>query len=1308
MISTPLGRTGAPESAGGHRHRTLAFMPLLAVPFLLAACAGPSLRVMPTGIGTGTITATGIACGNGAVDCNESFASGTAVTLTAMVGAGSTFSGWGGDCSGAAATCMVTMDALRSVRAEFVLTTPITQITNFAPDGPGGLNDYLTAHPDVSSPARFVNALPQEFKQNWLLMSRSESLQTGTADSPRILMPSEDALRVFTVGMTTHSSYPGAHPNAIEYMQWDAVQKNFRFHEIVLADIDPMGDVIDPGPPEVLRFPARTRGVTADDAKCFACHSTRNVLNRGTTPGTDGLTPGTVKAKNKPNWDTYDSWGGLLAFNRDRIYQGSVEAAAFRTFFNLWTWQINEAVRSIVEQLELQPPGVPMAHEITRLTSGGADDGRIRLGFDPAGPPVITEPAPSGSVAAITTAYEFNRAAGTGTATSVERGGAFLTLHQSAQPMSDEGRGVELFDRLTTGPNPQRVADEILSHPVATGNAPIDVRPIALALAQGCITIAGGSELGDTQTITSSPALSAASTAAFAFFNSRHGLTNFDQVYDDTRLRSFSLPRRKADIEKILLDRTVDPYVYPPPPPIVEGLIQRFGLTTVAGTSVTLERLRQEVFRRFRDAGYDDRTVMNGIYVDREDPSNSAPVALFRYFLEPLGVSVDKWSMGVRGRSRTYTFADLFGGYTNAIAAEMKTSLGIATGTSSTDVCNKVIPMVDTVLTTLPAADAVPTYTDVQRVFNKGCIECHGGLGYPPYQSYGTSLNFAEDESPMGARRLTRSHAIASSYAGTDPATSYLLGRITDRGRLAHPYDPDEPYDMSNPDNPADPDVLDERCPSGLMPCGGPPLSKVDIETVRRWIVGGNPDTEGDPHITTVDGVNYDFQSAGEFVLLRDEGMELQARQTAVTTAGPLGPNAYTGLTSCVSVNTAVAVRVGSHRVTYQPALRPVRVEAAPAAQPGGGLILRIDGNPTTMSGAGIRLASGGRIVPTTAAGGIQIEYPGGTVVVVTPAFWTHHQIWYMNIDVRHSRAIDGVMGAIVPGSWLPALPDGKGLGSRPAGLPQRYQALYETFADAWRVTDTSSVFDYEPGISTAAFTIDSWPMESPSSCVAPQVPGGSTAVAPQAPMTQAQADRICSAIVDPDRRANCVQDVMATGEAGFAATYLATERIERHTPPPVPGLGAPDDNSDLGGSVRFTWTNVVDAAGGSVKYRHCVWSAARVFDFNTCTAVAEPSLPITRSVAYAGFIAFLLLLLFLVLFFTGLKHRRALLILVAIAILPGALLTFYIGRTLTGTTAVVSTAARLEPSGVYFWKVIAEDREGGVVESETRRFTVR
>ena len=213
------------------------------------------------------------------------------------------------------------------------------------------------------------------------------------------------------------------------------------------------------------------------------------------------------------------------------------------------------------------------------------------------------------------------------------------------------------------------------------------------------------------------------------------------------------------------------------------------------------------------------------------------------------------------------------------------------------------------------------------------------------------------------------------------------------------------------------------------MPCGGPPLSKADIETIRRWIVGlpSRPFTVGDPHIKTVDGTNYDFQSAGEFVLLRDEGMEIQARQTAVETESPLAPNAHTGLSSCVSVNSAIAVRIGPHRITYQP-----DISGKPDPN---GLQLRIDGKLTELSMQGIPLKSGGRIMETkvpqakfvrnlpeggrimetTAPGGIQIEAPGGAVVVITPGWWDYYQLWYLNIDVRKYAGDGGSNGLNSP-----------------------------------------------------------------------------------------------------------------------------------------------------------------------------------------------------------------------------------------------------------------------------------------------------
>ena len=85
-----------------------------------------TLTVTKAGTGSGTVTSSpaGINCGS---DCSESYASGTNVTLTAAPGAGSTFAGWSGACSGTG-SCAVTMSAARSVTATFNATTPVATI----------------------------------------------------------------------------------------------------------------------------------------------------------------------------------------------------------------------------------------------------------------------------------------------------------------------------------------------------------------------------------------------------------------------------------------------------------------------------------------------------------------------------------------------------------------------------------------------------------------------------------------------------------------------------------------------------------------------------------------------------------------------------------------------------------------------------------------------------------------------------------------------------------------------------------------------------------------------------------------------------------------------------------------------------------------------------------------------------------------------------------------------------------------------------------------------------------------------------
>jgi hypothetical protein len=297
----------------------------------------------------------------------------------------------------------------------------------------------------------------------------------------------------------------------------------------------------------------------------------------------------------------------------------------------------------------------------------------------------------------------------------------------------------------------------------------------------------------------------------------------------------------------------------------------------------------------------------------------------------------------------------------------------------------------------------------------------------------------------------------------------------------------------------------------------------------------------GDPHITTVEGVAYDFQSAGEFTSLRQDGFEVQTRQTAVPTASVPSANAYTGLASCVSIYTAVAARIGSNTVTLQPSVSDVRDAR--------NMQLRVNKQVVTLTDKGIDLIAGagkdpsgrleGRIV-SAAGGAYQITDARGTQLVVTPAFWDSQQKWYLNVNVYQTSATAGIMGRLAEKSWLPALPDGTSLGPMPDSLNERYQQLYEQFADAWRVTDGTSLFDYAPGTNTATFTLDEWPRNAPKSCAIQ----GQTSEQPATPAVAAEA---CKGVTDAAQRADCVFDVTFTGHTGFGQSYVAMQNIQPH-----------------------------------------------------------------------------------------------------------------------------------------------------------------
>lgn len=293
----------------------------------------------------------------------------------------------------------------------------------------------------------------------------------------------------------------------------------------------------------------------------------------------------------------------------------------------------------------------------------------------------------------------------------------------------------------------------------------------------------------------------------------------------------------------------------------------------------------------------------------------------------------------------------------------------------------------------------------------------------------------------------------------------------------------------------------------------------------------------GDPHIHTVDGKSYDFQQAGEFTLLRDpEAFEIQVRQTPVATATPVVDH-NSGLTSCVSINTAVAVRVGGHTISYQP-----------HADTHTRLAFFVDGKQIQVPLKGLDLG-GAHVVATSVADGstrIQVADESGTTITITPWFWTSYNVWLLNVTVANTIADQGLMGRIPNSTWLPALPNGATVGPKPASLHERYVALYRTFADAWRVTNETSLFVYAWGTSTKTFTDVDWPPEQPPCKLKPEfkIPGAHPSLVN---IKFATAKRISKPITIKELYRNCVFDVATTGDKTLVKNYLLIQDLRLH-----------------------------------------------------------------------------------------------------------------------------------------------------------------
>ena len=276
------------------------------------------------------------------------------------------------------------------------------------------------------------------------------------------------------------------------------------------------------------------------------------------------------------------------------------------------------------------------------------------------------------------------------------------------------------------------------------------------------------------------------------------------------------------------------------------------------------------------------------------------------------------------------------------------------------------------------------------------------------------------------------------------------------------------------------------------------------------------PMSNGDVHIVPIEGQSWDFQAVGEFVLLRtaDGSFEVQARQEP-----------YSG-SDHVSVNTAIAMRVGDHRIG---------VYGDPANSDK--LTIMVDGtdvdptaDPVSVADAVITYVDG--IFPA-----YEVALGDGTRVSLAG------QVQYgINLTINPSGSFGdgavGLMGPIPPDSMgVPALPDGAILPLQ-GSLDDYNNALYGIFEDSWRVTGATSLFDYADGKTTESYINADFPALEEV-----------LTLADLTPEQIAAGEAACASVVIEMLHDQCVYDVAVTGVNAFGDLYdLSAEIVDRGT----------------------------------------------------------------------------------------------------------------------------------------------------------------
>lgn len=228
----------------------------------------------------------------------------------------------------------------------------------------------------------------------------------------------------------------------------------------------------------------------------------------------------------------------------------------------------------------------------------------------------------------------------------------------------------------------------------------------------------------------------------------------------------------------------------------------------------------------------------------------------------------------------------------------------------------------------------------------------------------------------------------------------------------------------------------------------------------------------GDPHLVSFDGARFSFQTVGEFVLAKSASghMEVQARQRAES--------------SDFSLNTAIAMNVAGDRLCFYGNEKPDSDRTS---------LFRLNGNPIQVDNRTYHLPHGGTVVKSGKKEYV-VSWPSGERVIMD--LNTFGSMDFVNLTIEIIPCLDEEFAGVFGNANRNVNDDFRTANGRSpkenfvtfvSSDPQVNRVAREIeqehlayiardFANDWRVTNETTLFDYAFGENTMTYTDYSFP----------------------------------------------------------------------------------------------------------------------------------------------------------------------------------------------------------------------------------------